>query len=203
MNHLSVHILLGILLFAVSCANHEKDTGDEGEMQFTIDASLLGGQIADTVSHFSFQPPIRWNRIPEELFTEASRKIEANRDDDALFSALPLYIFIDSVYSSSLIVSMIRFAEENSDTSGLMRLYGSILQNRSPESEIMYTDFIKDGIRFYQYLLRDDHTINFKLIASGRGDQLLQWDFIVPEAVYAYEIRAIESSIGTIRRIHN
>jgi hypothetical protein len=62
-------------------------------------------------------------------------------------------------------------------------------------------DFLKDNILFTQYLIQDENRINFKLLFFNPKDQLIQFDYILQKDSYVLELKAIESSIGSIKLI--
>ena len=57
-----------------------------------------------------------------------------------------------------------------------------------------------NGLDFHQFIFTKDDYITIKLITEVSDQMIIMIDYIVPSKNYEEELRAIESSIGTIKK---
>jgi hypothetical protein len=197
-------LLLLFLLSITGCTQRgEEKAGRPIELMFDINPELLGEIIRLDDKGIGFQPPKEWRSISDEVFAEAVSQIKQSVSRTDLFSLRPLYVFLHHDRNSTLIVSVITSDSTFSNPSELVESYRVELNGRLHDSDYKETDFLKDGIHFYQYLIQSDDIVNFKFLLQNRNRELFQLDYIVPRAVYAIESKAIESSIGSIHVFNN
>jgi hypothetical protein len=190
-------ILLPLLFLA--CGSKD-DSHEIPEMEFLVNSDLLGTSIRDSLLNVTFNPPLPWEPLRNDVFAEAKRQLLSGQSDSDTISVIPEYIFLDDKLGSSLIVSTVRFRTD-SGTDNIGRYHTSLKEHFSVE-DVLYSVYVKDGIYFHQYLLQNEEIINFKLLTQETDNTILQWDYVVPRNAYTFEVRAIESSIGSIKRIN-
>jgi|GEM_PF-1585537 len=195
-------IILLVMLIAGCVSNNRNETGHVNEMVFNIDPELLGDTVYVKDKRFVFQPPSGWMQLPDEIFGEAVRQMTQAIPDDELFPTYPIHAFLRPEHGSAMIVSEISIADTIYDTSEALTQFQKRITDRFTEEELKTTDFMKDGIHFYQYLIQKEDIVNFKFVFANTADEMFQIDYIVPASVYLQESRAIESSIGTINLIN-
>lgn len=61
---------------------------------------------------------------------------------------------------------------------------------------------MKDAFRIHQLMVIDANFVRIKLICDAPETLVFEVDYRVPKDVYQTELRAIESSIGSINLIH-
>jgi hypothetical protein len=194
----SVIVILFPLLF-LACGSKD-DAHEIPEMEFFVNSELLGTSVRDSLLNVTFNPPLQWEPLRDDLFAEATRQLLSEQSDSDTISVTPEYIFLDDKQGSSLIVSTVQFRTGlASDNIGG---YHASLKEHFGNEGVLYTVYVKDGIYFHQYLLQNHEMINFKLMTHETDNTMLQWDYVVPRYAYTIEVRAIESSIGSIKRIN-
>jgi hypothetical protein len=189
------------VLFIISCGTEERGGEIEiPEMKFFVNSEILGESIHDSVLNVVFNPPMQWEPLQDDLFAELLRRVDTRQGDWDSINITPVHMFINSGRGSSLTVSTMRF-RNGSETENL-KSYDTSIREHFNDIDLLYTVFVKDGIYFHQYLLQNDDMINFKLLTQESDGTMLQWDYVVPRQAYTFEVRAIESSIGSIKRIN-
>jgi hypothetical protein len=61
--------------------------------------------------------------------------------------------------------------------------------------------YMKDGIKITQFLIQKNNIVNFRLLFNNGDGKLLQFDYLAGIRDYSLEVKAIESSIGSIKLI--
>lgn len=195
-------VFLLILVISGCVSNNKNETAEITEMVFNIDPELLGDTVYVKDKGFVFQHPETWTQIPDEIFGEAVRRLTRAIAEDELFPTYPIHAFLRPDNGSAMIVSEISITDTIYDTSEALTQFQKRITDRYTEEELKTTDFMKDGIHFYQYLIQKEDIVNFKFVFRNTADEMFQVDYIVPASVYLQESRAIESSIGTINLIN-
>lgn len=195
-------IILLVMLIAGCVSNNRNEMDQVDEMVFNIDPELLGDTVYMKDKGIVFQPPETWTRIPDEIFGEALRQLTRVLPEDELFPTYPIHAFLRPENGSAMIVSEISAADTVYNTSEALIQFHKRITDQFTEEEVKTTDFMKDEIHFYQYLIQKDDVVNFKFVFANTADEMFQIDYIVPTSVYLQESRAIESSIGTINLIN-
>jgi hypothetical protein len=195
-------VLMSILpaIFLLGCTG-ERERQDKvvAEMQFEVDQSLLGSRIATDIYGIQFHPPVDWDQVSPDVFTEAYRRLVPDEKVQHAFEIKPEYIFLNRHNGSSLIVSHVGITDPEMDRGHVLQEFTNTLADRPEGSAARQTDFMKDGIHMHQFLIQSDEIVNFKFLMFTKTDALFQLDYVVPRNVYPAEIKAIESSIGSIQ----
>jgi hypothetical protein len=198
----SIIFLLVILI--TGCGSNNRGEMDQiTEMFFNIDPELLGDTVYVKDKGIIFQPPDAWMQFPDEIlsneiFVGDLRQVIRSLPGDELFPTYPIYAFYRLENGSAMIVSEISVADTLNDTPEALIQFQKRITDQFTEDEVKTTDFMKNGIHFYQYLTQKDDVVNFKFVFGNTADEIFQIDYIVPTSVYLQESKAIESSIGTI-----
>jgi hypothetical protein len=109
-------------------------------------------------------------------------------------------IFNDEKSMSLLSGSRIVLKEDASKTGDFKNRYHDFVRRLQESAHIQEDEFLKDGIPVTQYLIQDESKVVFKFIMKNVGDNWIQFDYIVLRELYSDEVKAIESSVGSIRR---
>ena len=189
-----------IVLFSLSlffCSNQEQQSNSQSlELSFDVDSTKIGSFVENTDFGFSFGTPKGWTKIPDALFAEFSKQTPGVQVNGSQFVCSPVAIFLNKDNQSLLYISHIQAA----DDSIAINSYQRMIQARFSTAKT--GDFINNNIRFRQFLIQDEMRINFKLLFFNSKNRLFQFDYIVPKKFYVPELKAIESSIGSIKLIN-
>lgn len=192
-------ICKGILIFTslfIFCTNKDSDIP---ELTFNIDSTLLGSNFISENFNLEFRPPLNWETISESLSLKLKEKLnDINKANDE-FELKVYNIFFDKESESLCSISQFKNLSIKSTLNKVMQRYKEYLTKHMSHASVRETDFIKDRIHFFQFLIQDNQKVNFKLIFSNKNHDVLQIDYVVPVVQYARKVRDIESSIGSIQ----
>ncbi len=185
---------IALILFLLFCSKQEKTSSPKvAELTFEIDSTKLELTSYNQDLGIQFNTPKEWKPIPRSLFEEFSKQISSIFLEGNDFIVNPIFIFLNQQNKSLLYISQFQKFEDSTT----VKKYKDLIQETF--SPIKVGDFLKDDIIFTQYLIQDENRVNFKLLFFNSKNQLIQFDYIVPKDVYVPELKAIESSIGSIK----
>lgn len=187
-------VLLGLVLLA-ACGGEPRF--DVKPMQFNIDAASLGEPVSSPDLGIQFQPPIGWEPFPAAQVDSVGRALEW---EETAVDLVPRYVFLHPTRGSVLSVALLQ-REDSVTFEEQMAKYGQVLARHVSGDSLRQGAFLKDDLHIQQFLLQPPGVVNFKLVLESETNDLLQFDYVVPRQYYPAEIKAIESSIGSIRRL--
>ena len=169
------------------------------ELFFHIDSSQLGSLFESESLGVALHPPKGWTVMGSDSREKLRRQLMAEQNDSEPLAINPVAIFMDT--ASGALLSVNHLEVMSTDSSAFMS-YTQTLENAFPGQSVKKADFSKDGMPFIQYLIQGNKQIAFKLITTTGNKSNLQFDYIIPVHAYVDQIKAIESSIGSIRKTH-
>ena len=162
-------------------------------MQFNIDPGRVDAPVEAAALGIRFQPPAGWTLLSAAALDSINQALSG----EALILQ-PQYVFSHPANGSELKV----------DTLGRISLlgeqvarHGEALAGRHPGASIQQDQYLKDGIHVAQFLVQSGGYVTFTLFFASSKEGLIQFDYIVPQAAYPGQIKAIESSIGSIQLV--
>ena len=191
-------VLLILFIFSfliITCNDSQEKPAELQELEFSIDASLISVSIADSVYLIRFSPPVNWQLIPLDILKGLAKEHGEIR-------IVPLYIFGNAEQFSALNVSKIEFSDTTIQDKTKFELYEKIIKEAFSDQLIKQGNFKKDGIIIHQFLIKSDKMINFKLIFKNSKGEYIQFDYSSQNEHYPKVLKAIESSIGSIKLIN-
>jgi len=187
-------LIISFVVFLLFCSKQEKTSSLEtAELTFEVDSTKLELTVYNQDLGIQFNAPKEWTPIPRSLFEEFSKQISSNFLEGDGFKVSPVSIFLNQQNKCLLYISHL----QNLEDSTTVKKYKDLIQTTFSPTKV--GDFLKDDIIFTQYLIQDDAQINFKLLFFNSKNQLIQFDYILPNDSYLSELKAIESSIGSIK----
>ncbi len=198
----SAYLILLFYLLALlpGCASKKANNPHSSEMKFNIDNSKLGAAINDTLYNLRFNPPLNWNNAGQKKVDEAGRAITKALAGNNQLSVKPLYIFVNGSDGSVLNIADIRLNPEQNNFDLKIKEYGRIMFG-SDSTNVKKAFYTKDGIEIAQFLIQKNGFVNFRLLFENGIGNLLQFDYLSKQEDYSNEVKAIESSIGSIKLI--
>lgn len=185
--------LITLLLF---CSKPDKTSSQEvAELVFEVDSTRLELTSHDRYLSIQFNSPKGWTLIPKRLFEAFSKQDSSIFLQGADFKITPISIFLNQESKSLLYISQIHGIQDSASVDK----YKALIQRTFSPTKV--GDFLKDNILFTQYLIQNENHVNFKLLFFNSKNQLVQFDYIIPKDFYVSELKAIESSIGSIKLI--
>jgi hypothetical protein len=183
--------IIGLSALTIECTKREaKNT--RNDLAFDVNEKLLGDSYLDSISNMTLRVPIGWKDSDYNSDDTLKAKVSLLRHNS---NSKKLYL--DSLQKASLIVSYFN----NPD--GLNQIFAnpdSAFNATKDWVSIDKSQFILNGQETFQFLLQNKNVINFKLLIRS-SNTILQLDYFVDRAQYMYEVKKIESSIGSIRQL--
>lgn len=199
MSGIKKFLIVFVFILSFFCSNQEKNSSqDVSELDFDVDSTKLEPTIQNKDLCIQFSSPKGWTLISQDIFEEFSKRNQIAHIENSGFSFKPISIFLNQESESLLYVSLIHGLEDTSTAKLIEKYKGVIITNFTPFKS---GDFLKDNILFVQFLIQDEERVNFKLLFINNKNQLIQFDYIIPNKSYLSELKAIESSIGSIQLI--
>ncbi len=178
----TLRILLPFLLIACSNAGQEGTPGDARKLSFQVEESLLGADLRLEEQQLLLFAPLDWSPVGEDLLT----RLRAAQDEGAKMNLLQACFHPAS--SSMLSISVMH----HGDVPAVERLR-SDLEGREG-LKVSEDSYRLNGMPCTQFLAEDSLLVQFRLLLR---DSLLV-DYLVPRNAYTAQLKALESSIGSI-----
>jgi len=193
-------LLFFCLLFvfiSFSCKSKKEET-KVFNLTFNIDSSQIGSEVVLKDYAISFNPPANFVHS-DEMLDKLNKNISNNINKQNGYNTSPLDAFIDKSLNV-LVVSGISAPSADTANFSLQQVSGTI-KDQFKTSNMKFAAFKKDDIIIHQFLIQDSINVVFKLLFCNAANRVIQFDYIIPGNNYKNEIKAIESSIGSIKKI--
>jgi hypothetical protein len=181
-----------IALTSFNCSRNEEPLKKK---ELPVDSSLVQNKQDFPQYRFSFRPPVKWERLPKEMFDELKGRLKEKypREKGVVYN--PIDLFYNSEDKCMLYITSVNFLSVKSDP---YYEYDKVLRSSFGSSDVEYENYLKDGFKLMQYIIHDDIRVNFKAVFSPGKESLVQFDYLFPNAAFKEEIKAAESSLGTL-----
>jgi sporulation protein YlmC with PRC-barrel domain len=184
----------------ISCFNNNSKNDKIEELIFEIDDQKLSESIIDDSLQIVFCPPKNWKSLSEKEKEAFIIKMDSLKQIGSDISIHPKHIFVHSSIHCFLMVHSVDFTGDTLDVGEIENEYNAYLLNKFENQLLKKGIFLKDNILMTQYVIKDGARIIFKLFFRIKNNRLVQFDYFV-FSNHEEEIRAIESSIGSIKRL--
>ena len=181
-----------------SSCNGNEEPAKINRLSFNIDSTQLAGEVKLPQYGISFNPPVNLVHS-DEFFNKLSSSLSQNSSAQIEISTTPVEAFIDKKFNV-LVVSAIEPKIADTAINNLDKVTG-ILKKQFGKENMKHAEYLKENIKISQFLIQDSINVIFKLLLQNKDKKVLQYDYIIPQKNYKDELRAIESSIGSIRYI--
>lgn len=189
-----------LLLFSLIACSEQNNKIQE--LTFRIKEELLDSAYVDTTHNISFRPPRFFKSLsPDDL--EQLVKSQENMASSAELKELkltPIFAFADSSQKSYCFVSAIESHAYN-DNESIIKIYKEKIKNKFINSNIKEGIYKIKDIIVHQLTLMDQNMVTIKLILNPEASDPIVVDYMMPLQIYRKNLRAVESSIGTIKQI--
>lgn len=189
-------------IILVGCSTRDKPQKNTiPTLTFTVNRQLLGDSILIADEDLKIIAPRHWKPMTAMQMNELSEKmriLEANSSDSTnLIRVSVQSVFVLQDGAASLVISRIRFPKQDS-TEDLQRVhYSQLTKKRIDSTSLGIADFMCNNTHFTQFMIRTPQSVSFRLVFKARSS-MMQCDYIIPNNIFQQEIRAVESSIGSI-----
>ncbi len=166
---------------------------------FKVDKTRLEPAVEDTTLRIKIAAPKNWKEIDDPMLAQAINELDTQPTPE--LQIVPRWIFLDKSSQAMCIVSKLNGVEIAPDET-LLKTLTTAYQNQFPNATVRQTVFMKDAFRIHQLMVIAADFVRIKLICDAPETLVFEVDYRVPRDVYQTELRAIESSIGSINLIH-
>ena len=162
---------------------------------FNVDETLLEPIVTDTELKIKIAAPKNWKEIDDAMLTQVISKLDTQRIQG--IQMVPRWIFVNGSSRAMCVVSKLNGVGIAPDEA-LLKTLTTAYQNQFPKATVQQAVFIKDAFRIHQLMVIATDFVRIKLICDAPETLVFQVDYHIPKDVYQTELRAIESSIGSI-----
>ena len=182
------------LLFVFVGCKSSKTEDTHPSLEFQIDPALLEPKIQDKELGIEISPPAGWEKR-DSTFSNSGTLKELRAIEMLVGS--PKHFFQHNQTNSLCILSK---STTNSvkNTENLILRSKSGLEKQFPSAKISTSTFLKDKILVHQIMLLSPEYVILKLVCELDKLKAFEVVYILPKNAYADQLRAIESSIGSI-----
>lgn len=191
---LYIALLLSSLVL-YSCSSSPNSEHQKNDLAFNVDENILDASYIDTLKKIQLRVPKGWIDLTELPDNELKLKFSSLVKIDSTIKS----IFVDTLNNASLFYRVI-----NIQSNTLERIFNnpdSAYNSQQQWSSILKSNFILNGISVSQFLLQSNDLVNFRLISRENSPHQFQIDYILSRESYLLQVKKVESSIGSTRRL--
>ena len=166
---------------------------------FKVDETRLEPTVTDTTLRIKIAAPKNWKKIDASMLAQVTNKLDLQITQGIQMA--PRWIFLNEGSRAMCVVSKLDGVEIAPDET-LLKNLKTAYQNQFPNATVQGTVFMKDAFRIHQLMVVTVDFVRIKLICEAPETLIFAVDYHIPKDVYKTELRAIESSIGSINLIH-
>ncbi len=164
---------------------------------FNVDETQLEPVVTDTVLKIAIAAPKNWKQIDDSMLAQVVNKLEPQLTPQDL-QIVPRWIFLNEGSRAMCVVSELNGVEMAPDET-LLETLTTAYRNQFPNATVQQTIFMKDAFRIHQLMVIAADFVHIKLICNAPETLVFAVDYHISRNVYQTELRAIESSIGSIK----
>ena len=166
---------------------------------FKVDETRLEPMVTDTTLRIKMGAPKNWKKIDDAMLAQVTNKLDPHLMQG--LQIVPRWIFLNEGSQAMCVVSKLNGVEIAPDKT-LLETLTTAYRNQFPDATVQQTIFMKDAFRVHQLMVIAADFVLIKLICDAPETLIFEVDYHIPKDVYQTELRAIESSIGSINLIH-
>lgn len=154
----------------------------------------------DATLRIKIAAPKDWKKIDDSMLAQIVNKLEIQPIPQEL-QIMPRWIFLNEGSQAMCVVSRLKGMDIAPDET-LLKTLETAYQSQFPNAIVQRAVFMKDAFRIHQLMVIATDFVRIKLVCDAPETLVFEVDYRVPRDVYQTELRAIESSIGSINLIH-
>lgn len=194
-------LLCGIVIGTiVGCDPPNSQNRAYETLAFNVDKTLLEPAITDTTLKMTIAAPKAWEKTDDTMLTQVIDQVSPHITQG--LQMVPRWVFLNEQSRAICIVSRLEGIEITPNDTLLQSLETAYL-DKFPKATVQRTAFLKDAFRIHQLMVGAPDFVLIKLICDAPESLIFEVDYVVPRNVYETELRAIESSIGSINLTNN
>ena len=194
-------LLCGIIIGSlVGCDSPNSQKRTYETLVFNVDQTRLEPAITDTTLKIKLSAPKGWKAIDDAML---ARVIDGLGDKLAQgLQMMPRWVFMNEDSRAMCVVSRLEGGTVPLDET-LLQTLETAYRTQFPRATVQRATFMKGAFRVHQLMVGTSDFVLVKLVCNAPENPVFEVDYVVPRNVYETELRAIESSIGSINLITN
>ena len=192
-------LLFGLIL--CSMANCDRPNSQEHKYEtlvFNVDQTRLEPAIMDRTLKIEIAAPKGWNAIDDLMLTRVIDGLGNTLTQE--LQIVPRWVFVNEKSRAMCVVSRLEGGMVSPDDT-LLKTLETVYSTKFPNAMVQRTIFMKGAFRVHQLMVGASDFVLIKLICDAPKNPVFEVDYVVARDVYEAELRAIESSIGSINLI--
>jgi len=175
------------------CRGAAPSHGPYREFAFSVDSTRLGAETV--VEGVSLRVPLGWAAADSSVLQSVRQAVRLDSGD---FPVEPRAVFVGAGPSVLVAVTFRAKPGPAEGFTGWARRYVEAFRSVRPGLDVQEEWLLIGGIHAVQLLAMDTLRVQFKFLIES--DPVVGLDYSVPRAAWEQEVRAVESSLGTIRK---
>ena len=194
-------LLCGIIIGSlVGCDSPNSQKRTYETLVFNVDQTRLEPAITDTTLKIKLSAPKGWKAIDDAMLAGV---IDGLGDKLAQgLQMVPRWVFMNEDSRAMCVVSRLEGGTVPLDET-LLQTLETAYRTQFPRATVQRATFMKGAFRVHQLMVGTSDFVLVKLVCNAPENPVFEVDYVVPRNVYKTELRAIESSIGSINLITN
>lgn len=193
-------LLYGIMSSGlVGCDSPNTQKQPYETLVFKGDETRLEPTIRDTTLRIKIAAPKNWKKIDEAMLAQVTNTLNPQLTTREL-QLVPRWIFLNEGSRAMCVVSGFSGVDIAPDEA-LLKTLETAYRSKFPNATVQRAIFMKDAFRIHQLMVIATDFVLIKLICDAPESLVFEVDYLLPRDVYRTELRAIESSIGSINLI--
>ena len=194
-------LLCGIIIGSlVGCDSPNSQKRTYETLVFNVDQTRLEPAITDTTLKIKLSAPKGWKAIDDAMLAGV---IDGLGDKLAQgLQMMPRWVFMNEDSRAMCVVSRLEGGTVPLDET-LLQTLETAYRTQFPRATVQRATFMKGAFRVHQLMVGTSDFVLVKLVCNAPENPVFEVDYVVPRNVYKTELRAIESSIGSINLITN
>ena len=168
------------------------------KLVFEVDETRLEPILTDTALKITIAAPKNWKKIDDSMLAQVVKELDTQLTPG--LQLVPRWIFLNEGSRAMCVVSKLDGVDIAPDDN-LLKTLTTAYQNQFPNALVKQTIFMKDAFRVHQLMVIATDFVLIKLICDAPETLVFEVDYRIPRDVYQIELKAIESSIGSINLI--
>jgi len=186
-------LIFFLFLILFNCTKQKPDNAFE-VLIFEIDSLKIAEPYISAELGIMFNPPRDWQPVSRNIVDELGNSAIEVTEDSLNISVEQIFLNL----SNSSFIFLSSFPEIDRFELAYNNLR-DLMTGKISSQELKIGSFEHNNLKFYQFINTSANKVALKLIAESKSGSVFMFDYIMPYSVYRDNLKAIESSIGTIK----
>ncbi len=172
------------------------NAADDKYLAFNVDQTLLDQVYRDDMLRMQFHPPRDWKTVSDTLIDSLYADLKGS-----FFKIELRKIFLSDSLRCACVLSKIDSLDIE-DTQQIFKTAEIQFTANDRQADIRNAEFHTEYFRVRQTLAMTQNMVFFRLLFDHPETEIFEVDYFLPKDVYVGQVRAIESSIGSIKPLN-